>query len=260
MELVFLGAAERQSLAIDFTKVLSPPGMPRDVAFPLPDGTGYLKRDLVNLVPPMTVEGLLTWVWRFGSEEGPALAKAGGKLGIAEGIVDTTTKLMILVQAASFTPVSSNAFRREGVLRALRDLAMQLYQVKELAKQIIPPSTNYEPDAIDQLPQCSSGSVTIPCVLYYLYQHEQMGVFRAIKQLQNLFHAGAVRLSTGDGAYGLYRFDRRKVLRFTEKNACKLTVASSVTPPSVPFPMPNQIINFIIIRSIYQQCRRFVAR
>jgi hypothetical protein len=162
MELVFLGAAERQSLAIDFTKVLSPPGMPRDVAFPLPDGTGYLKRDLVNLVPPMTVEGLLTWVWRFGSEEGPALAKAGGKLGIAEGIVDTTTKLMILVQAASFTPVSSNAFRREGVLRALRDLAMQLYQVKELAKQIIPPSTNYEPDAIDQLPQRSSGSITIP--------------------------------------------------------------------------------------------------
>lgn len=162
MKLVFLGAAERQAVVIDFTKVKSPPGMPVDVAFPLPDGTGYLKKDLAKLVPPMTVEGLLNWVWQFGSEEGPALAKAGGKLGIAEAIANTAAKLMILVQATSFTPVPSNAFRREGVLRALRDLAMQLYQVQELAKQIIPPSTNYEPDAIDQLPQRTNSSLTIP--------------------------------------------------------------------------------------------------
>ena len=158
MELVFLGAAERQAVVIEFTKVKSPPGMPRDVAFPLPDGTGYLKQDLAKLVPPMTVEGLLNWVWRFGSEEGPALAKAGGKLGIAQVIADTGTKLMILVQAASFTPVRSNAFQREGVLRALRDLAMQLYRVQKLAKQIVPPSTNNEPDAIYQLPQRTASS------------------------------------------------------------------------------------------------------
>ena len=162
MELVFLGAAERQAVVIDFTKVVPPPGMPLDVAFPLPDGTGYLKKDLAKLVPPMTVEGLLKWVWQFGSEEGPALAKAGGKLGIAEAIANTAAKLMILVQAASFTPVPSNSFRREGVLRALRDLAMQLYQLMALAKQIIPPSTNYEPDAINQLPQSTSSSLTIP--------------------------------------------------------------------------------------------------
>jgi hypothetical protein len=162
MELVFLGAAERQSVVIDFTKVKSPPGMPPDLAFPLPDGTAYLKKDLAKLVPPMTVEGLLNWVWRFGKEEGPALAKAGGKLGIAESIANTAAKLMILVQAASFTPVPSNAFRREGVLRALRDLAMQLYQLMALAKQIVPPSTNYEPDAIAQLPQRTSSSLTIP--------------------------------------------------------------------------------------------------
>ncbi|NJM71523.1 MAG: hypothetical protein HC862_15560 [Scytonema sp. RU_4_4] len=153
MDLVFLGSAERQAVLIDFKTLKSPPGMPAAVAFPLPDGTGYPKKDLAKLVPPMTVEGLLKWAWRFGSEEGPALAKAGGKLGIAEAIASTAEKLMILVQAASFTPVRNTAFRREGVLRALRDLAFQLYQVKELAKQIIPPSTNYEPDDIDQSPR-----------------------------------------------------------------------------------------------------------
>ena len=65
--------------------------------------------------------------------------------------------------------------------------------------------------------QVASERILAVADLYYLYQHERMGVFRAIKQLQELFYAGAVRLSTGDGAYGLYRFDRRKVLRFNEK-------------------------------------------
>jgi hypothetical protein len=150
MDMVFLGPTDRQAVSIDFRTVKSPPGMPVDEAFPLPDGTAYLKKDLAKLVPPMSVEGLLSWAWRFGAEEGPALAKAGGKLGIAEALADTAEKLMLLVQAASFTPVRNTAFRREGVLRALRDLSFQLYQVKELAKEIIPPSTNHQ--SIDQLP------------------------------------------------------------------------------------------------------------
>ncbi|MDZ8260753.1 hypothetical protein [Nostoc sp. ChiQUE01b] len=160
MELVFLGPAERQAVIIDFLKVKPPIVLPADVAFPLPDGTGFLKRDLAKLVPPLSVEDLLNWAWRFGAEEGPALAKAGGKLGIAEAIAGTAERLMILVQAASFVPVANNGFRREGVLRALRDLALQLNQVRELAKQIIPPSTSYEPDALDRLPP--SNSPTIP--------------------------------------------------------------------------------------------------
>lgn len=150
MDMVFLGQTDRQAVSINFTTVQSPPGMPADEAFPLPDGTAYLKKDLAKLVPPMSVEGLLSWAWRFGAEEGPALAKAGGKLGIAEAIAGTAEKLMILVQAASFTPVRNTAFRREGVLRALRDLSFQLYQVKELAKEIIPPSTSAP--SIDKLP------------------------------------------------------------------------------------------------------------
>ena len=51
--------------------------------------------------------------------------------------------------------------------------------------------------------------------LYYIYQHEKIGIFRVIRKLKELFHAGAVRLSSGQGAFLLYQFDRRDVLRFT---------------------------------------------
>jgi hypothetical protein len=51
--------------------------------------------------------------------------------------------------------------------------------------------------------------------LYYIYQHEKIGVFRVVQRLQTLFRAGAVRLSGGNGAFALYQFDRREVLRYT---------------------------------------------
>jgi hypothetical protein len=54
--------------------------------------------------------------------------------------------------------------------------------------------------------------------LYYIYQHERIGVFRVVQKLQELFRGGAVRLSTGEGAYGLYQFDRREVLRYTRRD------------------------------------------
>ncbi|MDQ1718191.1 MAG: hypothetical protein QOE89_2144 [Pseudonocardiales bacterium] len=54
--------------------------------------------------------------------------------------------------------------------------------------------------------------------LYYLYQHEQIGVFKVVQKLKDLFEAGAVRLSSGPGAYALYQFDRRDVLRYTRKD------------------------------------------
>lgn len=64
--------------------------------------------------------------------------------------------------------------------------------------------------------QVASERILAVADLYYLYQHEKVGIFKAVKKLQELFNAGAVRLSTGDGAYGLYRFDRRSVLRYTQ--------------------------------------------
>jgi hypothetical protein len=54
--------------------------------------------------------------------------------------------------------------------------------------------------------------------LYYLYQHERIGVFRVVQRLQELFRAGAVRLSAGPGAFALYQFDRREVLRYTQRD------------------------------------------
>lgn len=54
--------------------------------------------------------------------------------------------------------------------------------------------------------------------LYYLYQHDRIGVFRVVQKLQELFRAGAVRLSAGPGAFALYQFDRREVLRYTAKD------------------------------------------
>ena len=54
--------------------------------------------------------------------------------------------------------------------------------------------------------------------LYYLYQHERIGVFRVVQKLQELFRAGTVRLSADAGAFGLYQFDRREVLRYTQRD------------------------------------------
>jgi hypothetical protein len=54
--------------------------------------------------------------------------------------------------------------------------------------------------------------------VYYIYQHEKIGVFRVVRKLQELFRAGAVRLSGGAGAFALYQFDRREVLRYTSRD------------------------------------------
>jgi len=54
--------------------------------------------------------------------------------------------------------------------------------------------------------------------LYYLFQHEKIGVFRVVQKLQELFRAGTVRLSGGAGAFALYQFDRREVLRYTMRD------------------------------------------
>jgi len=54
--------------------------------------------------------------------------------------------------------------------------------------------------------------------MYYLWQHEKIGVFSVVLKLQELFKAGTVRLSGGTGAFALYQFDRREVLRYTQRD------------------------------------------
>lgn len=71
--------------------------------------------------------------------------------------------------------------------------------------------------------------------LYYIYQHERIGIFKAVLKLQELFNAGAIRLSTGPGAYGIYRFDRRRVLRYTHTDrmqAYRRVFGYTRTPPA----------------------------
>ena len=71
--------------------------------------------------------------------------------------------------------------------------------------------------------------------LYYLFQMEQSSVFRAVLKLQELFRAGTVRLSDGEGAVRLFRFDRHSTLRYTlrERKAAYRKVFSytDASPP-----------------------------
>jgi hypothetical protein len=54
--------------------------------------------------------------------------------------------------------------------------------------------------------------------LYYIYIHERLGVFRVVAKLQELFRAGTLRISDGEGAYGLYRFDKHNILRYHQRD------------------------------------------
>ena len=89
--------------------------------------------------------------------------------------------------------------------------------------------------------QVASDRILSVADLYYLYQMEAVGIFRAIRKLQELFDAGAVRLSTGEGAYGLYRFDRRSILRYAERNRMQTyrRVFGYTTTPPMPSAKPN---------------------
>lgn len=162
MDSVFLGPAERQAVWIDFSKArknfLNMPISANsrilendsDPAFPLPDGTQYTIGETKQLKPAMTIEKLLSWTLNWSTKEAPTIAIAGGKLGIAKSIVETSNRLMILVQAASYVRVPNTAFQRAGVVRALRDLSFQLFEVKRLAVELIPPLTGEKmPDADD---------------------------------------------------------------------------------------------------------------
>src|SRR5271157_4231689 len=93
--------------------------------------------------------------------------------------------------------------------------------------------------------------------LYYIFQHEKIGVFRVMRKLKELFQAGAVRLSGGPGAFRLYQFDRRDVLRYTLRDRLAAyrrafgygsTPAPSGTTPNVDFHhMMSHFINQVAL-------------
>lgn len=77
-------------------------------------------------------------------------------------------------------------------------------------KNVYQPSKQEEYDD-----EVSSERILAVADLYYIYQMERLGIFQVILKLQELFKAGTVRLSSGEGATRLYRYDRKKVLRYT---------------------------------------------
>ncbi|URD60740.1 hypothetical protein M8312_13330 [Sphingomonas sp. KRR8] len=84
--------------------------------------------------------------------------------------------------------------------------------------------------------------------LYYLYQHERAGVFRAVLKLQTLFRSGEVRLSDGPGAMALYQYDRKKVLRFTagERHAAYRKVFGYTSVPTPAGAEPNSAFHGLL--------------
>jgi hypothetical protein len=95
--------------------------------------------------------------------------------------------------------------------------------------------------------------------LYYIYQHERAGVFDSILKLQELFKAGSVRLSAGAGAFGLYQYDRRQVLRYTKRDRIqayrRVLGYTKVTPP--PGSQPNQEFHKLFHHFMVQVARFF---
>lgn len=98
------------------------------------------------------------------------------------------------------------------------------------------------PDSIEVYDETvSSERILAIADLYYIYQHETIGVFRVIQKLQELFRAGALYLSNGKGAMGLYQFDRKEVLRYTrtDRLVAYRRAFGYGTAPVLPASRPN---------------------
>jgi hypothetical protein len=54
--------------------------------------------------------------------------------------------------------------------------------------------------------------------LYFIYQHERMGVFRVAEVLKRLFRDGRMRIQRGPGARGLYLLEKWHPLRYTSRD------------------------------------------
>lgn len=83
--------------------------------------------------------------------------------------------------------------------------------------------------------------VGVAADLYYLYLHEAVGAFRVVWKLQELFRAGSLRISSGPGAFALYRFDKHSVLRYKTRE--RFTAYRRVLGYTNASPGPNARAN-----------------
>jgi hypothetical protein len=77
--------------------------------------------------------------------------------------------------------------------------------------------TRISPGIVDYDDTVVSERILATADAYYLMMHERLGVFRVMAKLQEQFRAGTLRISNGPGAYGLYKFDRKGSLRYSER-------------------------------------------
>lgn len=116
LDSVFIGAAERQTLQLEF-----------------------------STDPAMFIEDLLSWTQAFAKDEGPQLIQNSGKLGVGDGFLPIVDKLHRLVVEAH-DPVKQgklpDGYRTIRVKNSLHDLERQLAELKRLAegvKMVRPP-------------------------------------------------------------------------------------------------------------------------
>ena len=95
--------------------------------------------------------------------------------------------------------------------------------------------------------------------LYYIYQHDVLGVFQAVLKLQEVFNAGTVRLSAGEGAYMLYKYDRRQTLRYTARERMqayrRVFGYTNAAPP--PGAQPNRNFHNLFMQFLTQVSQFF---
>ena len=93
-------------------------------------------------------------------------------------------------------------------------------------------TTPLVPNYDDQISRERIGAIAD---LYYIYQMERLGAFRAVLKLQQLFRSGEVKLSDGEGAMALFQYDRKRLLRYTlgDRKAAyrKVFGYTDATPP-----------------------------
>jgi hypothetical protein len=101
--------------------------------------------------------------------------------------------------------------------------------------------TNVTPGVIDYDDTLKSERILGAADLYYLYLHEAVGAFRVVWKLQELFRAGSLRISSGPGAFALYRFDKHSVLRYNTRE--RFTAYRRVLGYTNASPGPNARAN-----------------
>ncbi|MBZ5613248.1 MAG: hypothetical protein LAO23_04495 [Acidobacteriia bacterium] len=124
LDSMFIGPDEQQTVLINFALSANP---------------------AVNVLQPMFVDRVLSWIRDFAAEEGPRIAQEGGTFGIGLTFIPILQQSLIPA-AAALTDLNvitaagvPSAFNTPRVLNAANDLQDQLDNLLTLAQQIQPP-------------------------------------------------------------------------------------------------------------------------